>query len=70
MLRNCRKHKKCHDDLTLEKAMGCIQMYLISTINNTPDDAPDGDVCFMKRLAKSYDLIEQTLKENGLLNQI
>ena len=67
MLRSCRKHKDCHNDLTVEKAMGCLQAYLMSEINKFHDDAPDGEVCFMKRLAKSYDLIEQTLKENGLL---
>ena len=57
MLRSCRKHKDCHNDLTVEKAMGCLQAYLMSEINKFPDDAPDGEVCFMKRLAKSYDLI-------------
>lgn len=65
---SCMKCKECHNDLTIETAMANLQMHLMYEISHFPDDAPEGEVCSMKRVAKSYDLIERTLKENGLLN--
>ena len=65
MLEKCRKCKDCHEDLDIEKALGVFQMCLMYEIDQCNNEN-QADVCMLHRKAKAFDIIVETLRENGL----
>ena len=65
MLESCRKCIDCHKDLDIEKALGVLQMSIMYEINHF-NNKEQGEICFMHRKAKAFDIIVETLRENGL----
>ena len=66
MIKPCKRCKDCHNDLTIEKALGTIQMSIMYEMNHF-DKEEQGEICFMHRKAAAYDLIEETLKKYGII---
>ena len=66
MIKPCKKCKDCHNDLTIKKALGMLRMSIMYEMNyfNSEDQ---GEICLMHRKAAAYQLIEDTLKQYGII---
>ena len=67
MLKPCKQCKDCHNDLTIEKALGTIQMSIMYEINHFNSE-DKGEICFMHRKMQAYQFIEDVLKEYRIIN--
>ena len=68
MLPSCRKCKDCHNDLTIRKALGTLQMSLMSQIERF-DSEDQAEICWMHRQAAAYQFIVDTLKQYGIIDE-
>jgi hypothetical protein len=66
MIKPCHRCKECHNDLTIEKSLGMLQMSIMYEMNHF-DNEDQGEICLMYRKAAAYQLIEDTLKQYGII---
>ena len=52
MIPTCKKCKECHNDLTISKALGTLQMSLMSEIDRF-DSEDQAEICWLHRKAFS-----------------
>lgn len=68
MIQPCKKCKECHNDLTISKALGTLQMALMSEMNRF-DSEDQGEICWLYRKAAAFDFIVDTLKQHGIYKE-
>lgn len=68
MLQSCKKCKECHNDLTINKALGTLDMALMSEINRF-DSEDQGAICWLHRKAAAFQFIVDTLKQHGIYKE-
>ena len=68
MIQPCRRCKDCHNDLTIEKALGTLQMALMSEMNRF-DSKDQAEICWLHRKAAAFQFIVDTLKQYGIYKE-
>jgi hypothetical protein len=68
MLPSCRKCKDCHNDLTISKALGTLQMSIMGQIDRF-DSENQAEICWMHREAAAFQFIVDTLKQHGIYKE-
>ena len=68
MIQPCRRCKDCHNDLTIEKALGTLQMALMSEMNRF-DSEDQAEICWLHRKAAAFQFIVDALKQHGIYKE-
>lgn len=68
MIQPCRRCNDCHNDLTIEKALGTLQMALMSEMNRF-DSEDQAEICWLYRKAAAFQFIVDTLKQHGIYKE-
>lgn len=68
MLPVCKKCKDCHNDLTIGKALGTLEIALMSEISRF-DSEDQGAICWLHRKAAAFQFIVDTLKQHGIYEE-
>lgn len=68
MIKPCHRCKDCHSDMTIEKALGTLQMDIVYKMNQCNNN-DEGEICMIYRQAKAYKFIVDTLKEHGIISE-
>lgn len=67
MLPSCRKCKDCHNDLTISKALGTLQMSIMGQIDHF-DSEDQAELCWLHRKAAAFQFIVDTLEQYGIID--
>ena len=65
MLSSCKKCKECHNDLTISKALGVLQMALMSEFDRF-DSEDQAEICWLHRKAAAFQFVVDTLEQHGI----
>lgn len=68
MIQPCRRCKDCHNDLTISKALGTLQMALMSEMDKF-DSKDQAEICWLYRKAAAFQFIVDTLKQHGIYKE-
>lgn len=68
MLPTCKKCKDCHNDLTISKALGTLQMALVSEMDRF-DSEDQAEICWLHRKAAAFQFIVDTLGQHGIYKE-
>lgn len=68
MLPTCKKCKDCHNDLTISKALGTLEMTLMSETNRF-DSEDQAEICWLHRKNAAFQFIVDTLKQHGIYKE-
>lgn len=70
MIKSCKKHRPCqHTSMDIEHALGTFQtwlMYELSKYDDEDDQVRQSEICMWHQRMAAYDIIVDTLRENGL----